>query len=189
MAEFANHRQGKAVHSFNHDEQKPKKLQAGSIIHLHGVIRKTTPDNILDQLVLGEASYVRQYFDTSPWYADFIRDLQFCGACYFIGYNLSDYHISALLMQSANTRKKTFFVTKQPIDSMFLSRVNDYGSVLRLDTSGFADFCRSATPPLVETSPQATKGFQYLEPIKDRLTIAPPTANEILNLVTLRNLY
>ena len=91
--EFAYHRHGKTVNSYNHDEQKPRKLQTGSIIHLHGLIRKTTPDNILEQIVLNEASYVRQHFDRSPWYDDFIRDLRFCNACYFIGYNLSDYHV------------------------------------------------------------------------------------------------
>ena len=183
-AEFAYHQHGTPIHSFNHDEEKPKKLQSGSIIHLHGVIRKTTSDNILDQLVLNETSYVRQHFDVSPWYGDFIRDLRFCNACFFIGYNLSDYHISALLMQNPNTRPKTYFITQQPVAPIFVSRVKSYGVVLPLDTSGFATVCRTSSPPPIETSPQATKGFQYLDPIKDRRTLSPPTANEILNLVT-----
>ena len=182
--EFAYHRHRKTINSFNHDEKKPQKLQSGSIIHLHGLIRKTTPENVLEQLVLNEASYVRQQFEGSPWYGDFMRDLRFCHACYFIGYNLSDYHISALLMRNPGTRKKTFFVTKQPVESIFLRRVSTYGVVLTIDTSGFAVLCRQSSPPPIETSPHAIKGFQYLHPIKDRRTLAPPTANEILNLVT-----
>ena len=183
-AEFACHRYGKTIHSFNHDEKKPQRLPSGSIIHLHGVIRKTTPENILDQLVLNEKSYVRQHFEVSPWYGDFIRDLRFCDACYFIGYNLSDYHISALLMKTPGVRAKTYFVTQQPVASLFVSRVSNYGVVLPLDTNAFAELCRTSSTPSIVTSPHATKGFQYLDPIKDRRTLSPPTANEILNLVT-----
>ena len=83
--EFAYAIVGKNAPSYNYDDTKPRRLAAGSVIHLHGVIRKTTEDNVLQQLVLNESSYARQHFERSEWYDDFIRDLRFCSSCYFIG--------------------------------------------------------------------------------------------------------
>ena len=38
-------------YSFSYDDEKPIKFPHGSVVHLHGVIRKATEDNVLDQLV------------------------------------------------------------------------------------------------------------------------------------------
>ena len=183
-AEFAYRRHGKPVHSFNFDEPKPNKLPTGSIIHLHGTIRSTRSDNVLDQVVLNENSYIRQHIDRSPWYRDFIRDIAFCTSCFFIGYNLDDHHISALLLEIPDVEKKTYFITKQPIDPIYSRRVQNYGAPLPLNVAGFANFCRSWTPPPFEASPYSLRGFLYLDPVRDKQTRSEPTANEILNLVT-----
>ena len=98
--EFAHKRNDRRVSTYSYDDEKPKKLRVGSVIHLHGAIGRTTEENVLQQLVLTENSYVRQHFEKSPWYDDFIRDLRFCTACYFIGYSLTDYRVSAILMQN-----------------------------------------------------------------------------------------
>ena len=73
------------IHSYTYDVQKPRKFLHGSIIHLHGAIRSTTEENILQQIILNESSYIRMHFDKSPWYDEFIRDLKFCDACFFVG--------------------------------------------------------------------------------------------------------
>ena len=85
------HRLQKSVplNSFNYDDDKPRKLPQGSVIHLHGTIRAANRDNLLEQLVLNDSSYARQHFDRSLWYDDFTRDLRFCKACFFIGYSMS----------------------------------------------------------------------------------------------------
>ena len=183
-AEFAYRRNGKPIHSFDFNEPKPEKLPPGAIVHLHGLVRSTSHDNVLDQVVLNETSYVRQHLAQSPWYPDFIRDVTFCMSCFFIGYNLDDHHISALLIEIPNVDEKTYFVTQQPVDPIFSRRVKRYGVTLPIDVAGFAIFCRHWSPPAIQTSPYAIKGFLYLDPLRDKRTRSAPTANEILNLVT-----
>ena len=183
-AEFAYIRCKKDAPSFNYDDKKPKKLPIGSIIHLHGAIRSVTEENVLDQLVLNENSYIRQHFEKSPWYDDFNRDLRFCSACFFVGYSLSDYHISALLMQNPNVRDVTYFITRARHDGIFSSRVSSYGNILPIEVEGFAELCRTLPKPEPVSDPHALRAFRYLDPFKDKRTLSPPTANEVLDLVT-----
>lgn len=170
--------------SFSYDDAKPKRLLNGSVIHLHGIIRKTTEDNVMHQLVLNENSYVRQHFEKSLWYDDFIRDLRFCHACFFIGYSLNDYHISALLLQDPTVREKTYFVTCEKVDPIFANRVVSYGTILPIGAEQFAEFCRALPSPKPVSDPYALKAFRYLDPHMDKKTLSPPTAIEVLNLVT-----
>ena len=182
--EFARSRNGQTPSSFSYTDKKPKKLPTGSVVHLHGTIRDTKEHNVLDQLILNENSYVRQHFEKSHWYQDFDRTLRFCSACFFVGYSLSDYHISAILMQNPGTRHKVFFVTTRKPDTIFCNRVAPYGRVIPIGVDGFAEKCTSL--PVVQTlvSPHSTKSFQYLDPLKDRKTVSAPTAIEVFNLVT-----
>ena len=139
--EYYRLQQKQRPNSYNFDSEKPRKLPDGSVIHLHGTIRTTTKDNLLDQLVLNDTSYARQYFDRSLWYDDFIRDLRFCSACFFIGYSANDYHISALLMQSPTLAARTFFITASPPDAIFANRVQKYGSVCAIGQPAFWQHC------------------------------------------------
>ena len=182
--EFFHTKKGNKLSSYSYYDEKPRKLAHGSIIHLHGTIRDTNAENISQQLILNEASYVRQHFERSPWYDDFIRDLRFCGACYFVGYSLSDYHITALLMQNPNIREKTYFITRIDPDQIFSNQVKQYGQILPIGTDGFAELCRTLPKTEHNVDPYTLKAFQYLDPFKDKRTLSPPTANEILNLVT-----
>lgn len=170
--------------SFNYDDEKPKKLPNGSVIHLHGVIRSATEENVLNQLVLNENAYIRQHFEKSPWYDDFNRDLRFCSACFFVGYSLADHHITALLMQNPNVREKTYFVTRKDHDQIFANRVANYGTILPIEVEGFATLCRTLPQPAPAKDPYSLKAFRYLDPFKDKKTLSKPTAVEILNLVT-----
>ena len=182
--EFAYAIVGKNAPSYNYDDTKPRRLAAGSVIHLHGVIRKTTEDNVLQQLVLNESSYARQHFERSEWYDDFIRDLRFCSSCYFIGYKLADYHIASLLMQDPSAPERTFFVTSKTPDPIFCNRTRSYGTTLPIEMSGFAALCRDLPAHSYSASPHALKAFQYMDPIRDKKTLTPPTAMEVLNLIT-----
>jgi len=122
-AEYGQYKNHVRAPSYSYDDVKPRKLARNSIIHLHGVIRKTTENNVLQQLILNESSYVRQHFEKSVWYDEFDRDLRFCSACFFLGYSLSDYHITALLMQNPQVRAKTYFVTSDSPAPIFANRV------------------------------------------------------------------
>jgi hypothetical protein len=182
--EFAHSVTGIKAPSFSFDDEKPKKLSQTAVIHLHGVIRKANQENILHQLVLNEAAYVRQHFEKSTWYDDFDRDLRFCNACFFVGYSLSDYHIAALLMKNKSTRAKTYFITYKRYDKLFEARVAPYGMILPIEVDGFAQICHTAPKPAPTSSPHALKAFRFLDPFKDKKSLAPPTPIEILNLVT-----
>ena len=143
FAYFQNHNQAP---SFNYDDETPRKLLSGAVIHLHGVIRSATEENVLDQLMLNENAYIRQHFEKSPWYDHFDHDLRFCSACFFIGYSLTDYHITALLMRNPTVRDKTYFVTPESYDELFANRVAPYGTILPIASEGFADLCSYPAP-------------------------------------------
>ena len=169
--------------SYTFRDEIPRKLADGSIIHLHGVIHRTNRENILDQIVLNETSYIRHLFEKSPWYDHFIRDLRFCQACFFIGYGLKDYHISALLMQNPNWRSKLFFITEQNPDEIFKNRVSPYGEIIPIDLEGFSLLCQSRHRPSVSQNINTLSIFRHLDPLKDKKTLTRPTASEIMNLV------
>ena len=182
--EFAHLQLNKHTPSYNYDDPKPKKLVNGSVISLHGVIRSATEENILNQLILNESSYVRQHFEKSTWYDDFSRDLRFCTACFFVGYSLSDYHISALLMQSPSIpTKKLAFVTRKSYDKM-LKPDPTVGANPTIEIDGFATLCSTLPPPEPINDPYVLKSLRFIDPFKDKRTLTPPTATEIFNLVT-----
>lgn len=172
-----------AVHSYSFEEPKPSRLEAGAIIHLHGCIRNATEQNVLEQLVLNESSYVRLHIERSVWYDEFVRDLTFCTNCFFIGYSLADMHVAALLMKNDHLREKIFFVTRDLNDSIFNRRVKPYGVILPIGAEGFAQLCKTLPRPAITADPKRLKAFKYLDPQKDKRTLAPPTPIEILNLV------
>lgn len=177
-------RTGRKAPSFSYHDAKPRRLPNSTVIHLHGMIRNITDGNVLDQLILSEEAYVRQHFETSPWYDEFVRDLKVCSACYFVGYSLKDYHVSAILMQNPGLREKTFFITGPVPDPISARTMERYGTVLPIGMDAFSDLCKTLPPPQPSTSdPHSLKLFRYLDPLKDKRTLAPPTAVEILNLL------
>ena len=182
--EFHHSHKNHNLSSYTYDDPKPRKLSSGSIIHLHGTIRSTTEDNILSQLILNESSYIRRHFEKSSWYDEFIRDMRFCDACFFIGYSLRDYHISALLLQHPTFRYRTYFVTRKNPDKIFTNRIQPYGKILPIEVKGFADLCRTLPKPHFSGDIYMLKAFKYMDPLRDKKTLLPPTPIEILNLVT-----
>lgn len=171
------------IHSYSFEEPKPSRLETGAIVHLHGCIRSASEQNVLDQLVLNESSYVRQHIERSVWYDEFIRDLTYCTNCFFIGYSLADMHVAALLMKNDHLREKIFFITRDLKDSIFNRRVEPYGTILPIGADGFAELCKTLPRPAINADPTLLKAFKYLDPQKDKKTLAPPTSMEILNLV------
>lgn len=170
------------ISSFSYDDEKPHRLSNGAIIHLHGVIRNATEENVLSALVLNEAAYVRQHFEHSVWYQEFVRDLKICTACYFVGYSLKDYHISAILLQRPALRTKTFFVTEARPDKISSIAMNRYGQLLPIGMDRFSVLCRTLPTPQPTDDPHSMKLFRFLDPLRDKRTLSPPTANEIRSL-------
>ena len=170
--------------SYTYDVPKPRKLQPGTIVHLHGAIRNTTEENLLTQIVLSENSYIRTHFEKSTWYDEFIRDLKFCDMCFFVGYSLRDYHISALLLQHHVYQRKTYFVTKNETDAILSRRLSPYGKILPIGIHRFAEICRNVSKSTYSGNLNTLKAFRYIDPLRDKKTLLPPTPIEVLNLVT-----
>lgn len=175
---------GKAINSYSFEQPKPARLELGAIIHLHGSIRNATEDNVLEQLVLNEESYVRQHVERSVWYDEFVRDLKFCTNCFFIGYSLADMHVAALLMKNKHLRNKIFFITRDLNDDVFNRRVEPYGYVMPIGANGFSDLCKKLPRLPKIANPLYLRAFKYIDPQKDKKTLVAPTAIEILNLVS-----
>lgn len=171
------------IPSFSYHDQKPRKIPVGSVVHLHGMVRDITEDNVLDQLILNEAAYARQPFETSVWYDEFIRDLKVCSACYFVGYGLKDYHISAILLQKPGLREKTFFVVEEGYDRISASSMSRYGQIVPIGMEKFSDLCKTLPASVLYSSPHALRMFRYIDPLQDKLPLSPPTAMEVLNLL------
>jgi hypothetical protein len=182
--ELAYHKNGIRCPSFDHDDPIPKRILPGSIIHIHGSIRKTSEDNVLDQIVLNENSYIRQHFERSPWYGELDRALDHCSACFFVGYSLSDHHITALLMQKPARKNKTFFITRTMPDAIPRRQLEQFGEIHAIGSTGFAELCRTLPAPPPITDLNALRGIRYLDPFRDKRAVLPPTPTEILRLVT-----
>src|SRR5579872_1382079 len=125
--ELGFHLNGLNLPSFNYDDSKPARVPRGAVIHLHGVIRKASEDGVLEQLVLGQKSYIRQFFAKSPWYDEFLRDMRFCESCFFIGYSLADPHVTALIVDPERSKSRTFFILRKPQDPLLLEHLENYG--------------------------------------------------------------
>eukprot|EP01030_Chromulinospumella_sphaerica_P020998 gene20998-20925_t len=137
LVPFCKRQSGSAFPTFSSDEVKPNRLPRQFSVHLHGCIRNATRENVYDQLVLDEGSYVRQIAAKPAWFDEFTRDLRYSDACYFLGYSLSDDHITALLLQTETARAKSYFVAKPEVDDFFRRRVAPYGQVLPIGFDGF----------------------------------------------------
>lgn len=181
--ELAYQRNGIRCPSFNYDDPIPRRIPTGSIVHVHGTIRKANEDNVLTQLVLNENSYIRQHFEQSPWYGEFDRALDHCSACFFVGYSLSDYHIAALLLQKPNRKQKIFFIVRNFPNEIARRQLEQFGEIHAIGTSGFAELCRTLPEPPPITDLRALRGVRYLDPFRDNKAIIPPTPSEIRRLV------
>lgn len=169
--------------SFSYDQPVPRRLPEGPVIHLHGAIRSANPDNVLQQLILAERSYVRQHLEKSPWLIEFDRDVRFADSTFFLGYSLRDQHIAALLMRNPSTVQKVFFVTKDPPDNPTTTRFQQYGHILPIGIPQFANLIQTLPKPARPSAPNQLKSLRYLDPLQDKAAIAPPTSTEVRHLL------
>jgi hypothetical protein len=172
------------ISTFNYDEAKPRRIPEGALIHLHGVIRSTNTENVLQQLVLGERSYVRQHLEKSLWFDEFDRDVRFADATFFLGYSLKDQHITALLMKNPATMAKVFFVTRGQPDRPTTTKFQQYGHIIPKGIPGFATFIETLPKPKQHSAPNQLKSLRYLDPLQDKAAITPPTSPEVRHLLT-----
>lgn len=175
-------KKGLPPNAYDVSESVPNKLPHGAVIHLHGSIRLITSENVMKSLVLGEGSYVNQYVVQSRWYDQFQRDLAYASALYIVGYSLADYHIAGLLMANPKLAERTIFIQGPSVDQIFLRRTAQYGRTIFVGTDGFAK-ALACTPRSVAPSLDNLRSFRSLSPVRDKKTVARPTATEVFDLL------
>lgn len=181
--EMAFHKQKNRSQAFTVSDPVPNRIPHGSVVHLHGSVRGLTEENVLDQLVLGEGSYVRQYLTKSPWYNQFQADIKFSTHLFVIGYSLSDYHISALLLENPALIGRTYFIQGPVPDRIFERRTTTYGRPLFIGTDGFAKVLKTLPRAAPAVDFRNLKSFKYLDPLRDKKGLHAPTALEIIDFL------
>ena len=169
---------------FTFDDARPRKLPSAFAVHLHGSIRRANEGNADGQLILNNKSYdviARQH---PGWFQEFQRDRRTFEACYFMGFSLSDHHISGLMTSGEESVKRTFFVTRQDPSPAFSRRASDYGEVVPIGFETFAEMAKTLPMPDPPKDLSALKSFKYLRPGLDAKALTPPTPLEIINLVS-----
>ncbi|WP_417818790.1 SIR2 family protein [Tritonibacter scottomollicae] len=173
--------------SFSIDDERPRKFPPNSVVHLHGYIHACDKKNILSQLVLDHRSYAEQAALGSPWWDQFERDVQGAEWIFFVGYNLNDFTVAKYLTKDPRISKKTRFILRDPVSDYLRDRLEDYGSVDAISTTGFAKACCHAKGRGRISDFHQLNAFQLIDPYKDNKAVARPTPVEIENFLTRGN--
>ncbi len=108
-------------------------------VHLNGYIERLTRETLGSEFKLTDVSYVSGSLFESPWVVLLRQDLRLARTVFFVGYSLADLDIKRLLFQTSNLTDKTFFALGAESDPVIVRRASRFGTVLPLDTAGFAN--------------------------------------------------
>ncbi|WP_193171271.1 SIR2 family protein [Nisaea nitritireducens] len=169
---------------FTFDEPRQRNLPPAFAVHLHGSIRKAREENAADQLILNSRSYDAIAHQFPKWFDEFKHDRRTFEACYFMGFSLSDHHITGLMTAGEESVKRTYFVTREGPKPSFVRRASDYGEIVPVGFEKFAELSKTLPKPERPQSLNALQSFKYLRPGLDSKTLADPTPVEIINLVS-----
>lgn len=107
-------------------EDRPEKIENGSVVHINGYLKRISPASIDRNLSLTDSSYTDRVFEKSPWQPIFKRDIELSRSIIFIGYSLYDLDITRILSKSEISGRTIFFVSPN-IDEVDLDSFADYG--------------------------------------------------------------
>ncbi|WP_116599215.1 SIR2 family protein [Primorskyibacter marinus] len=173
--------------SFSIDDERPRKFPSNSVVHLHGYIHSCDKKNVLSQLVLDHRSYSEQAALASPWWDQFERDIQGAQWIIFVGYNLNDFAVSKYLTKDPRVSQKTRFILRDPVRDYIRDRLEGYGAVDTIETSGFAQACANAKTHEPISNFNQLQAFRLIDPYKDNKAVARPTPVEIETFLTRGN--
>lgn len=173
--------------TFSLEDSRPTKLPPNSIIHLHGYIHSATRKDVLSQLVLDHRSYSAQAALISPWWDQFERDLRGAQWVFFVGYNLNDFAVSKYLTKDITLSKITRFILRPSVNDMVAARLEGYGTIDKIEVSGFAAACVSAKSGAPIQELRQLRAFSVMDPYKDNKSISRPTPLEIEYFLTRGN--
>lgn len=123
-------------------------------VHLNGYIDRLNRDTIQTELKLTERSYLTEILPESAWAVLFRQDVLVAKAVIFIGYGLGDIDITRLLVDTAATRRKCFFILPAGTPKATIRRAERVGQVVELTTADFARQIENArAAPAVPRTP------------------------------------
>lgn len=131
------------------------------VVHLNGSIHNLTSEKLDSEFKLTMCSYSSTEFIESDWYEIFKNDIDSVKAIFFIGFSLKyDLDIRRAITSRKGIREKCFF-----IDSMYMNQknediLNNYGTVLKIGTNGFAEKIEKISADFVK--PQGYKEPLYV---------------------------
>lgn len=187
VAEVIHQRSDRHLDSFTLNDKRPSKIRDGSIIHLHGSVRELSPDNLATQIVLSDEAYAGQIAVKSRWFDDFLQDIRYSEACFFVGYSASDHHIAALLLEDPTLTTKLYFIVEPDPDPLVEGQLADKGIVLSIGLPGFVELLNT----LPSSEPRTIHSIRALRLLDARPPQAAvkPTAIEISNLFRYGNFH
>ena len=128
-------------------------------VHLNGFVELLDSDKIGSELKLTDSSYLTASVSESPWAVLFRQDLSLARAVFFVGYSLSDLDIRRLLFESPELSQKCFFVIGEHPGDATKRRASRFGTIVPVDTAGFANLLSEKLSQYVPQIPEAHIGY------------------------------
>lgn len=136
--ELAGQKVGKSYVAVDVDDSPHDHPRNNLVVHINGSITSLKVGNLDASFKLSQSSYLTdEGFKTSPWYRNFMQDLDRCSAIVFVGYSLYDFEIEKLLKQQSNL--SAYFITRDNLKTRAQFKYQKYGQVIPIETKGFAD--------------------------------------------------
>ncbi|MBR5104392.1 MAG: SIR2 family protein [Bacteroidales bacterium] len=152
-------------------------------VHLNGYIGRLDDSSLDGEFKLTDQSYTTEDFVESDWLTLFDSDLKTCDAIFFVGFSMSsDIDIKRIIHRDPEIYQKCYFIVYEKEKKPIVRTLENYGTVLPINTSGFVETYKQITP----------KPFRLDEKYKCFDIIKTTTANpveimdkDIHNLLTL----
>lgn len=117
--------------------------QKNLCVHINGFIENVTEENLNGSFKLTNSSYSNSDLSAFPNFEYiFKNDIDKCSALVFIGYSLYDIDIKRLLRKNNALKGKTYFITTKIVSEKEKFCLDDFGFVLPIEKSGFAEIIR-----------------------------------------------
>lgn len=126
--------------------QPPANFQAAPnvCVHINGSLNNLTADSLEREFKLSTSSYLSPTgFADSQWHYIFKKDLDFSTAIVFVGYSLYDIDIQRILNESPELKSKTYFITRDSIDSRQAFTFSKFGTVVPIGAQGLGELIGS----------------------------------------------
>ena len=128
-------------------------------VHLNGFVELLDRDKIGSELKLTDSSYLTASVSESAWAVLFRQDLSLARVVFFVGYSLSDVDIRRLLFESSELSQKCFFVIGEHPEDATRRRASRFGTIVPIDTAGFADLLSEKSDKYARQEPEAHIGY------------------------------